>query len=146
MNNSATSSSSSTSDPNNNCSIEYAITCSDATGQEEKFIFHQHTAPSSLCRQLDLSSHQAKTEISSLMKDLVKTHHREVLQARSWFCVECNRPATTIVHNPMSYLHLSKPQIVDFAIPCCADKKCDTNIQTHFGEMMSEMGVPKGVL
>jgi hypothetical protein len=135
---------SATSNPNNTRSIEYAITCSDATGQEEKFVFHHHTAPSSLCRQLDLSSNQVKMQVSVLMRDLIKEHHDEVFQARAWSCVECNRPATTIIHNPMSYLHLSKPQIIDFTTPCCANKICDTNIQTHFAEMMSAMGVPKG--
>ena len=144
MNNSV--SSSSTSNPNNNRSIEYTITCSDARGQEEKFIFNQHTAPSSVCRQLDLSSNQAKIQVTTLMRDLVKTHTREVLQARSWSCVECNRPATTIIHNPMSYLHLPKPQIIDFAAPCCANKTCDASIQAHFGEMMAEIGVPNGML
>jgi hypothetical protein len=143
MNNSATTITSNTDD---NRPIEYAITCSDATGQEEKFVFHQHTAPSSLCQQLDLSTHQAARQVSVLMQALVKAHHREVLQARAWSCVECNRPATTIVHNPMSYLHLSKPQVYDFAIPCCANKTCDSNIQAHFNEIMSEMGVPKGSL
>lgn len=144
MNNSATTS---PSNANDTRSIEYIITCSDATGQEEKFIFQQHTVPSSLCQQqLDLSSDQVKTEISVLMQDLVRKHHREVLQARAWSCVECNRPATTIVHNPMSYLHLPKPQIFNFAIPCCANKTCDSSIQAHFGEMMAEMGVPKGII
>jgi hypothetical protein len=145
MNNSATSSSL-ISNPNNNRSIEYAITCSDSTGQEEKFIFYQHTAPSSLCRQLDPSSNQIKMQISTLMVDLIKTHHNEVLHARAWSCVECNQPATTIIHNPMSYLHLSKPQIFDLAIPCCANKICDASIQAHFAEMMSEMGVPNGLV
>jgi len=144
MNNSATTTT--TSNPNNNRSIEYTIACSDANGQEEKFVFHQHTAPSSLCQQLDLSSHQTTRQVSVLMQALVKAHHHEVLQTRTWSCVECNRPATTIVHNPMSYLHLSKPQVYDFAIPCCDDKTCDSNIQAHFGEIMSEMGVPKGSL
>jgi len=145
MNNSATSSSL-ISNLNNNRSIEYAITCSDSTGREEKFIFHQHTAPSSLCRQLDPSSNQIKMQISTLMVDLIKTHHNEVLNARAWSCVECNQPATTIIHNPMSYLHLLKPQIIDFAIPCCANKICDASIQAHFAEMMSEMGVPNGLV
>lgn len=143
MNNSATTSSANSDETR---SIEYIITCSDATGEEEKFIFQQHKVPSSLCRQLDLSSDQAKTEVSVLMQDLVRQHHRQVLQARTWSCVECHRPATTIVHNPMSYLHLPKPQIFNFAIPCCASKACDTSIQAHFGEMMGEMGVPKGMI
>lgn len=137
---------STTSNPNNNQSIEYAITCSDSTGQEEKFIYHQHTAPSSLCRQVDLSSNQMKMQISILMLDLIKTHHNEVLQARDWSCVECNQPATTIIHNPMSYLHLSKPQIFDMAIPCCANKICDSNIKAHFAEMMAELDVPNGLI
>jgi len=140
MNNSITSSS--ISNPNANRSIEYAITCSDATGQEEKFVFHQHTAPSSVCQQPDLSSNQIKTQIILLMRDLVKTHHKEVLQARAWFCVECNRSATNIIHNPMSYLHLPKPQIIDLATPCCANKICEASIQAHFAEMMATMDVP----
>ncbi len=142
MNNSATSSSSSSSNPNNNRSIEYTIKCSDATGQKEKFVFHQHTAPSSLCRQLDLSSNQMKMQVSGLMRGLVRIHHNEVLQARAWFCVECNRSATNIIHNPMSYLHLPKPQIIDLATPCCANKICEASIQVHFAEMMATMDVP----
>ena len=50
MNNSATGLSTSTSNTNSNRSIEYVIKYSDATGQEKKFIFHQHTAPISLLR------------------------------------------------------------------------------------------------
>jgi hypothetical protein len=80
------------------------------------------------------------------MRDLIKIHHNEVLQARAWSCIECNQPATTIIHNPMSYLHLLKPQIIDFAIPCCANKICDASIQAHFAEMMSEMDVLSGFL
>jgi hypothetical protein len=140
MNNSVTSSS--ISNPNKNRSIEYAITCSDATGQEEKFVFHEHTVPSSACQQPDLSSNQTKTQIIGLMRDLVKTHHKEVLQARAWSCVECNGSATNIIHNPMSYLHLPKPQIIDLATPCCANKICEASIQAHFAEMMATIDVP----
>ncbi|CAF1258267.1 unnamed protein product [Adineta steineri] len=137
--------SSSTSTINNNRPIEYTITCSDATGQQEKFVFHQHTAPVSICQQFNPSSlNQTKIQVVSLMSGLVKAHTKEVLQARTWYCVECNQPATTIIHNPMSYLHLSKPQVIDLASPCCASKICDKSIQAHFAEIMSEVGVPNG--
>ena len=122
-------------------SIEYLVKCSDAMGIEEKFLFHQHTIPSSLCRQITQSTAQEKTQVSALMLDLIKTHHNEVFQSRPWSCVECNRPAITLIHNAMSYLHLDKSQIIDFATPCCANKLCDTQIRANFTQLMALVGV-----
>ena len=78
MNNSATSHS------NDNCPVQFIIICSDATRLKERFVFHQHMASSFLCQQLDLSSHQGKTEVSVLIGGLVISLHREVLGTRSW--------------------------------------------------------------
>lgn len=133
------------SDPNSNRSIEYFVKCSDAMGIEEEFRFHQHTVPSSLCRQITQSTNEEKAQISVLIFDVIKTHDNEIFQARSWSCVECNRPATTLIHNAMLYLHLDKPQIIDYVAPCCTKKPCDTQIRSNFSGLMGIFGIPSGM-
>ena len=70
-------------------------------------------------------------QVATLMCDLVKTYQIEVSQSRS----------ITTAHNPMSYLDLLKPQIIDFVAPCCAHAICEISINAYFSGIMTISGI-----
>ena len=54
------------------------------------------------------------------MNQLVHEHHRELLVAYPWRCIECGIPATALIHQPMSLLHCDvNPHIRDTPASVC---------------------------
>jgi hypothetical protein len=76
-----------------------------------------HRPPPDL--QSDLSNRAA---LVAFMNQLVHEHHRDILDAYPWRCIECGRPATALIHHPMSLLHCDvNPRIRDLPVSVCYD-------------------------
>ena len=79
-------------------------------------------APISLCEADDNENEKPDTTAQRVLSSaIVKSHHIEVLLSRSWSCVACFKPATSLAHEilPCWQRPPVGPWIVDCAAPIC---------------------------
>ncbi|KAH8922940.1 hypothetical protein BT69DRAFT_1281830 [Atractiella rhizophila] len=75
---------------------------------------------------------------------LVSLHQKEIFDSRKWECAECSQPAQRMIHNPMSYLYLAQPRVLDLAFPLCqTGGTCDQAIRRGHMDIMRELKVNK---
>ncbi len=77
-------------------------------------IIRYDMVPAALCTT---DSPEMPTRV--FLANLVKKYHNEVMKLHPWTCWNCPARAVSLVHTPASYIHLSDPQVVDFAQPVC---------------------------
>jgi hypothetical protein len=113
--------------------IKYSVILGDEDHSEMYDFVHR--VPSAL--QQEMSNHSA---LFDFMTELTKEHHQELVEAYPWKCVKCQQPATSLVHQPHSYIHMKDdPFIVDWPAPVCLDdSQCAVTIQQE----MSKDSVP----
>ena len=70
---------------------------------------------------------------------LIKKYHDEIMKSQAWKCWKCGKKATSMLHTPMSYLHLKEPMVRDIAQPiCCNGGVCDKEGRLMIEEEMRE--------
>lgn len=77
-------------------------------------IIRYDIVPAALC-----TSDPPEMQTRIFLANLVKKYHNEVMKLHPWTCWNCPARAVSLVHTPASYIHLSDPQVVDFAQPVC---------------------------
>jgi hypothetical protein len=73
-------------------------------------------APIKLC-----APHPPEVPTRKYVASLVKKYDSGVRKSHKWSCWNCPARAVGLVHTPSSYLHLSDPQVIDFAQPVCVN-------------------------
>jgi hypothetical protein len=109
--------------------IRYSVILSD--DDHSKAFDFVHRVPSAL--QQEMSNHSA---LFDFMTELTKEHHQELVEAHPWKCVKCQQPATSLVHQPHSYIHMKEdPFIGDFPSPVCQEgSQCAVSIQQEMSK------------
>jgi hypothetical protein len=121
--------------------INYKVVVTDQYHKQE-FNFSQRV-PSTLHQEVS-----NRSVLVEFMKELTREHHAELVEAYPWRCVECDLPATTLVHQPHSYVHLKEdPFIVDFAAPVCFESSRCIHIiheeKHHLATEVMKMNIDK---
>ena len=95
-------------------------------------IIKNDTVPSSLC-----SVHPPEMPTKIFLAELVKKHHDAIMQEKRWTCWNCPRKAVSLVHTPVSYLHLEEPMVVDLVqLVCVNGGECDKEARKMMDEEM----------
>ena len=90
------------------------------------------TVPRSLC-----SMYPPEMPTKIFLAQLVKRHHDAIMEEKNWTCWNCRKKAVSLVHTPMSYLHLEESMVVDFAQPVCINGgECDKEARKMMEEEM----------
>ena len=85
--------------------------------------FHQQEFNFPLSPPLALQRNVSdQSALVDFMTQAVKIHHHTLVQAYPWRCVECGLPATSLIHQPHSWIHHEEdPFIYDQVTPICVD-------------------------
>ncbi|KAF9052052.1 hypothetical protein BJ165DRAFT_929981 [Panaeolus papilionaceus] len=112
--------------------IVKVISTDMAGGRHPDFVYQELIPANVVCPSPP--EYQSKVILSALpMK-----HQDAIMQTRSWKCWNCEKPAVSMLHNPMSYLHkVDNPEVVDIAMGICADRgRCDVEGRQYLMEEM----------
>jgi hypothetical protein len=109
--------------------IKYCVLLSD-DHHNQAFDF-VHRVPPALQQEMSNVS-----VLVDFMNNLTKEHHQELVEAHPWKCVKCQQPATSLIHQPQSYIHLKdEPKIMDHPSPVCLDDSvCAVTIQQEMSK------------
>lgn len=121
--------------------FEYTVRVLGANGlQDSPLVFHGN-AFQELC-----VTQPPQIESRAFLENLVKEHHDEIMGMRHWGCWKCPKQAVSILHNPMSWLHLAEPKVIDFALPICQNRgRCDSEGRKFVQDEMTMMLQARGV-
>ncbi|KAF6758920.1 hypothetical protein DFP72DRAFT_1064424 [Ephemerocybe angulata] len=113
--------------------IEYEVlVIKGANGMQHPPLVYKEEAYQELCVPSP-SAIQSK----AFLVYLVQKHHDEIMGMQRWVCWQCPKGAVSISHNPMSYLNVPEPRVVDFALPVCENGgKCDREARAFFQHEM----------
>lgn len=101
--------------------FEYIVRVLSANGLQDSPLVFCGNAFQELC-----VAKPPQIESKAFLANLVKEHHDEIMGMRHWGCWKCPKQAVSILHNPMSWLHLTERKVIDFALPICQNRgKCD---------------------
>jgi hypothetical protein len=109
--------------------IKYCVLLSD---DDHNQAFHfVHRVPEALQQEMSNVS-----VLVDFMNDLTREHHQELVEAYPWKCVICQQPATSLIHQPQSYIHEKKdPSIMDHPSPICFDgSQCAAKVQMEMNK------------
>ncbi|KAJ2917545.1 hypothetical protein MD484_g2843, partial [Candolleomyces efflorescens] len=90
-------------------------------GEDHGPVVYDELIPAELC-----VPNPPKTPSYNYLTELVKKHTLEVMRLKPWKCWNCPKQATSARHNPMAYVNLPEPVVIDWFMPLCRDwGKCD---------------------
>ncbi len=118
--------------------IQYVIDVADAAGNQVSETF-SHSVPAAV-----FASSPSPEQYRALLGILVSAHTQNMLNAAPFKCVICGDNAKELMHQPMSYLHIEVPTVLDFAQPVCGKGSCDIKARQERRKMLSEVEESQG--
>ncbi|PPQ86595.1 hypothetical protein CVT24_007894 [Panaeolus cyanescens] len=77
-------------------------------------------------------------ESKVILAALSMKHHDEIMRQKSWRCWNCEKRATSMLHNPMGYLHkVDEPEVLDMVLGICSGGRCEAEGRRYFAVQMS---------
>jgi hypothetical protein len=90
-------------------------------GEDHGPMVYDELIPAELC-----AANPPKSPSYKFLTELVKKHTEEVMGARPWTCCNCPKRAVSGRHNPMAYVSLPEPLVIDWFMPLCEEGgRCD---------------------
>lgn len=138
------------------CTYQVIVQGKTAATPQHSPIIIQEQVPTDLCMRAAASVRTRRPLTASeaarfreYMTGLLLRHDPDLMAMQAWSCWNCSKKATSITHNPMSYLHevddeLEGPRVVDWCFPVCENRAgCDMLARRVWSEEMAQMGVPE---
>lgn len=129
---------------NNTRQISYTVKVisTDMAGSRAPDLVYKELVPASL-----VCASPPEYETKAVLASLSTKHHEDIMKTRKWKCWNCDRPAVSMLHNPMSYLNrVNNPEIVDISLGVCENRgRCDMKGREFFKaemEIAQRMSAP----
>eukprot|EP00882_Tetradesmus_deserticola_P007470 GHRQ01007869.1.p1 GENE.GHRQ01007869.1~~GHRQ01007869.1.p1 ORF type:complete len:177 (+),score=17.27 GHRQ01007869.1:585-1115(+) len=119
--------------------VAYNATVKDMTGQKQSFFF-EHLVD---IKRLNAAKGD-KRVATAIVREVTMPHYNEMLRAKPWRCLNCQKPATKLYLHAMLYLNDEEPHIQDYGpSPCCNSQACGAAIngivKKTYAEVMQTM-------
>lgn len=76
----------------------------------------------------------------AFLAKLTAKHHASIMRMKQWVCWNCPKVAVSLLHNPMSWLNLDPPFVIDFSLPICENRgTCDREGREFIQEEMESI-------
>lgn len=76
----------------------------------------------------------------AFLAKLTAKHHDSIMRMKQWVCWNCPKVAVSFLHNPMSWLNLDPPFVIDFSLPICENRgTCDREGREFIQEEMESI-------
>ena len=118
--------------------VQYVIDVADTAGNQVSENF-SHSVPAAV-----FASSPSPEQFRALLGILVSAHTQDMLNAAPFKCVICGDNAKELMHQPMSYLHIQVPTVLDVAQPVCGKGCCDIKARQERRKMLSEVEESQG--